>query len=522
MNDLFQSTRCYFTRLFRQTYLWVAMFATFGVMPLQAKPKNNIDKVDASQEAAAAKTASKKKPSKRKNCRKNPFVKEQMGELFRSTGQLCLSAGLVFGLHQLASKPFELSTLIAPLFSNLTSAPFKAMGYALSMLFFPSFSSPKLNEAVGLRKLYEARKHTFSPSIQSFTEQVLSYHIWAIQRFDHYSHKHANVIREVLQFPIGPKQVVPDTIAIHRFMRNYPEEVRLAIGAFVAAIVEDAKSSRLTKKSTPIMFVGPPGTGKTYLVKQLAALLQLPVQSIDLSKCKDVHGRSFYSSDPEKGVIADLLIGAPNQGPNWSNKIVVLDEIDKALAMDKNKNFVSKNGAEVYSFLHTFLEAQEVAMPLARYDHASSDISQMKIILIANKTFTETLTEDKAAALESRVKIIRFDQGFTPEKKLAIATAYVDQLIAKKGIDRATLSQDVIDAIMAEDARIGLKGVRVLLSVIDQYIDALKYQKLINEISGSTMAAFNVKQAYAPYAPKAVPPVQSNDTKLSHKKGLKK
>ncbi|WP_419241719.1 AAA family ATPase [Cardinium endosymbiont of Nabis limbatus] len=503
MRYLFQMPFCYFTRLGRHTYVYliVVMLGSLGVMPLQAKPtsKDNIAKIDHSQEAAAVKTSSTRKSNKRKIAKQNTFIKEQMGELFRSTAQLCVSAGLVLGLHQFSNKPFELSTVVAPVMGNLATYPLKAIGRSCAMLFFPALSNPKLNEAVGFKKQYEARKHTLSPSIQSFTERILSEHIFAIQRFDYYNHQRVNAIKEVLQLPIGPKQVAPDTGAIRQFMCNYPEEVRLAIGEWVATIIEDAKSMQLTKKSTPIMFVGPPGTGKTYLAKQLAALLQLPVQSIDLSNYKNVYGSSYYSSDPEKGVIAETLIGAPSQAQNWSNKILVLDEIDKALAMDKNKNFISKNGSEVYSFLHTLLEAQEVAIPLSRYNSASPDISHIKIVLIANKTFTETLTEDRAAALESRVKIIRFDQGFTPEKKQAIAAAYVKQLLTKKGMDPSILNQNVIDAIIAEDIRIGLKGVRILLSVIDRYIDGLKHEKLINAISGSTMAAFDVKQAYAPY-----------------------
>ncbi|MEF2232652.1 MAG: hypothetical protein V3580_01050 [Candidatus Cardinium sp.] len=49
------------------------------------------------------------------------------------------------------------------------------------------------------------------------------------------------------------------------------------------------------------------------------------------------------------------------------------------------------------------------------------------------------MTADKAAALESRIKIIRFDEGFTPERKCAIATTYVDELLTKKGIDRSAI-----------------------------------------------------------------------------------
>lgn len=304
MNALFQSTCYYFPRLFQQIYLYlmVVMIGSLIVMPLQAKSKGkgNIDKIDYPQEAAKAlnsrrkaktvKTSSRRKsksilnPYERKKGEQDSFVREQMGELFRSTTQLGLATGLIFGLYQLCNKPFELSTLVAPLISNLATDPLKAIGRSCSMLFFPFLSNPRLSEAIDLKKQYEARKHTLSASIKSFTERILSEHIWCIQRFGYYSYKHVKVIKELLQFPVGPKHIVPDTAVINQFMRNYPAEVRLAIGELVATIVQDATSSQLSKKSTPVMFVGPPGTGKTYLAKQLAALLQLPVQSIDISK----------------------------------------------------------------------------------------------------------------------------------------------------------------------------------------------------------------------------------------------
>ena len=90
-------------------------------------------------------------PYKKKRTKQNSFVKEQMGELFRSSTQLCVSAGLIFSLHKFSNKPFELSTLVAPLIGNLAADPLKAIGRSCAMLFCPSLSQPRLNEAIHLK-----------------------------------------------------------------------------------------------------------------------------------------------------------------------------------------------------------------------------------------------------------------------------------------------------------------------------------------------------------------------------------
>ncbi|AXI24192.1 hypothetical protein CE557_368 [Cardinium endosymbiont of Sogatella furcifera] len=223
MRYLFQAICFYFQGLFKKIYLYLTLviLGTLGIIPLQAKSKSkgNLLSIAHHQETVPRQTKRKPKymvkPGKRKSSQQDVFVKEQMNELFRSTIQLFVSTGLIFGLHQLCSKPFDLSTLVAPLIGNLAADPLEAIGRSSAMLFFPFLSKPRLNQAIDLKRQYAARKHTFSATMQSFIEQTLNRHIWAIQRFDYCNDKYVEVIQEVLQFPIGPKQIVPNTVVIN-------------------------------------------------------------------------------------------------------------------------------------------------------------------------------------------------------------------------------------------------------------------------------------------------------------------
>ena len=435
------------------------------------------------------------------------FVREQVNELLRSTAHFGVIAAIIGGSYYISNNPFKLDKLILPIVINLATDPLKSIGKSMGMLFAPPLTDPKLRQALTLKKQYEQRKHTLSASMRNFTERIIHEHIWILNHFGDASKAHEDVIKEVLQFPIGPKQITPDIAQIRDCISTYPLEVRRAIGAFVASTGKDATQKELIQKGTPMMFVGPPGTGKTYLAKQTGKLLGLPIQVIDLSKYKNIGGAHFWSPDPEVGIVAETLIGTPSQETNWSNKIIILDEIDKALATDANGRFICDNGAAAYSLLHALLEPQEVALPVYRYRNARPDISHLKIILVANRTFTAVMGKEKAAALESRVKLVQFEQGFASEQKKEIVTAKINELCAKQQIDPSKIDQKVIDAIIAADTGAGIKGIRILLSVINTYITQLQQGDLINAIAGTPPTPFDVEKAYLPYIEKT-----NNDT----------
>ena len=78
------------------------------------------------------------------------------------------------------------------------------------------------------------------------------------------------------------------------------------------------------EKSNMLM-IGPTGSGKTYLVKTLAKLLQVPLAIADATSLTE----AGYIGDDIESVVSKLLAAADNDVEKAEHGIIFIDEIDK-------------------------------------------------------------------------------------------------------------------------------------------------------------------------------------------------
>ncbi len=112
------------------------------------------------------------------------------------------------------------------------------------------------------------------------------------------------------------------------------------------------------EKSNMLM-VGPTGSGKTYLVKTLARLLNVPLAIADATSLTE----AGYIGDDIKSVISKLLAAADNDVEKAEHGIVFVDEIDK-LAKKKNATQRDVSGESVQQGMLRLLEGSEVEVPV--------------------------------------------------------------------------------------------------------------------------------------------------------------
>ena len=120
---------------------------------------------------------------------------------------------------------------------------------------------------------------------------------------------------------------------------------------------KDKEGARIEKSN--ILMIGPTGSGKTYLVKTLAKLLNVPLAIADATSLTE----AGYIGDDIESVISKLLLSAGNDVERAECGIVFIDEIDK-IAKKKNTNTRDVSGESVQQELLKLLEGSKVEVPV--------------------------------------------------------------------------------------------------------------------------------------------------------------
>ena len=119
----------------------------------------------------------------------------------------------------------------------------------------------------------------------------------------------------------------------------------------------DADGIEIEKSN--MLMIGPTGSGKTYLVKTLARILDVPLAITDATSLTE----AGYIGDDIESVVSKLLAAADNDVEKAEQGIIFIDEIDK-IAKKKNSSQRDVSGESVQQGMLKLLEGSDVEVPV--------------------------------------------------------------------------------------------------------------------------------------------------------------
>ena len=151
--------------------------------------------------------------------------------------------------------------------------------------------------------------------------------------------------------------------------------VSVAVYNHYKRVATDTMDDIEIEKSNMLM-IGPTGSGKTYLVKTLARLLDVPLAITDATSLTE----AGYIGDDIESVVSKLLAAADNDVERAEHGIIFIDEIDK-IAKKKNTNQRDVSGESVQQGMLKLLEGAEVEVPVG----ASSKNAMVPMVTVNTK-----------------------------------------------------------------------------------------------------------------------------------------